>query len=306
MIPTYQDCMRPTLEAALNGKRHISAVVEELADHFQLTEDERAQVLPSGKQTIIRNRVHWARSYLKQAGLVRNPQRGWYELTETGRQVALDRDQQVNSDFLRNFDQFNDFLQRSKGDVGDDPVPAAPAPQSQTTPDEDILQAYKLLNDTLAANLLEQVRDASPAFFEDLLVDLLLQMGYGGSSEEAGRALGRSGDNGIDGVIDQDPLGVDQIYIQAKRYADGNTVGSGDIRDFFGALNIRRATKGIFFTTSAFTASARETADALGTRIILIDGTQLARLMIRYNVGCRDRTVLHVKQIDESYFDDAG
>jgi len=148
------------------------------------------------------------------------------------------------------------------------------------------------------------VRSASPAFFESLIVELLIAMGYGGSTEDAGRALGQSGDNGVDGVIDQDPLGVDQIYLQAKRYGANNLVGPGDIRDFYGALSIHRATKGIFVTTSGFTSSAIQTAASLGSRIVLIDGPELAKLMIRYNIGCRDKDVLHIKQIDEAYFEE--
>ncbi|NIY97755.1 restriction endonuclease [Salipiger sp. HF18] len=305
MIPNYQTLMRPVLEAALEGERKISDVVEELAVSFGLTDEERAELLPSGTQTTIANRVHWARSYLKQAGLVRNPRRSWYELTDLGRSVASDPTACVDTAYLQQFEQFRAFQTRSKTNVKDT-AEQDDAGNDQTTPDESIQLAYKRLNETLAANLLDQVRAASPAFFEILLIELLIRMGYGGSSENAGRALGRSGDNGIDGVIDQDPLGVDQIYIQAKRYAETNTVGAGDIRDFFGALNIRRATKGIFFTTSSFSPSARDTALALGTRIILIDGPQLARLMIRYNVGCRDRDVLHIKQIDEAYFDEGA
>jgi len=174
------------------------------------------------------------------------------------------------------------------------------------TPDENLQSAHKKLEAALAANLLDYVRSASPIFFENLIVDLLIAMGYGGTSEDAGRALGQSGDNGVDGVIDQDPLGVDQIYLQAKRYGPANSVGPGDIRDFYGALSIKKATKGIFVTTSHFTGSAEQTAKDLGSRIVLIDGPQLAKLMIKYNIGCRDKDVLHIKQIDEGYFDEAA
>jgi restriction system protein len=170
------------------------------------------------------------------------------------------------------------------------------------TPDESLQEAHAKLNAALAANLLEAVQSGSPAFFEQLIVDLLLAMDYGGASADAGRALGQSGDNGIDGVIDQDPLGVDQIYLQAKRYKDGNLVGAGAIRDFFGALSLKKASKGIFVTTSSFSPSARNTARDLGARIVLIDGGQLARLMIRYNIGCRDKDVLRIKAVDEGYF----
>ena len=300
MIPDYQELMRPVLEAAEAEPRKISDVVEELSVSFQLSEEERAELLPSGKQTRIANRVHWARSYLKQAGLVSNPRRGWYELTEQGRS-ALSDTSEINSKYLEQFDEFQDFKSRTRGgDTGEEHL----APDDSETPDESIQAAHKRLNAALAANLLDYVRSASPAFFESLIVELLIAMGYGGSTEDAGRALGQSGDNGVDGVIDQDPLGVDQIYLQAKRYGANNLVGPGDIRDFYGALSIHRATKGIFVTTSGFTSSGIQTAASLGSRIVLIDGPELAKLMIRYNIGCRDKDVLHIKQIDEAYFEE--
>ncbi|KUF10147.1 restriction endonuclease [Pseudoponticoccus marisrubri] len=306
MIPDYQTLMRPVLESARPGPRKIGDVVDEITDRLGLDAEDRQRRLPSGKQTVIANRVHWARTYLKQAGLVRNTKRGWFELTELGRQ-ALESDARIDTAYLSQFDAFNAFKTRSRSDTVDGTPPegpAAPEADSDDTPDESLLAAHARLEETLSAALLENVRQASPAFFEQLIVDLLLAMGYGGSTEDAGRALGRTGDNGVDGVIDQDPLGVDQIYLQAKRYGPGNAVGAGEIRDFFGALNIRKATKGIFVTTSDFTAWARQTTRDLGSRIVLIDGAQLARLMIAHDVGCRDRTVLHIKQIDEAYFDE--
>ena len=305
MIPDYQSLMRPVLECAKGEPRKISDVVEEISDRLGLTEEERQQLLPSGKQSTIANRIHWARSYMKQAGLVRNIKRGWFELTERGRSVLDDPTIQLDSKYLEQFDEFQEFKSRGKAndeETTDGPETVAPA----NTPDENLQAAHKKLETALAANLLDFVRTASPLFFEILIVDLLIAMGYGGTSQDAGRALGQSGDNGVDGVIDQDPLGVDQIYLQAKRYAAGNSVGSGDIRDFYGALSIKKATKGIFVTTSHFTNSAEQTARDLGSRIVLIDGPQLAKLMIKYNIGCRDKDVLHIKQIDENYFDEAA
>lgn len=301
MIPDYQSLMKPVLKCAQSGPRKISDVVEEISDDLGLTEEERAQMLPSGRQTTIANRVHWARSYLKQAGLVRNIKRGWYELADRGSEVLDDPNIELNTKFLERFDEFQEFKSRGREETDitqsdDDAVSA--------TPDESIQAAHSRLNAALAANLLDFVRNASPAFFETLIVNLLLAMGYGGTSKDAGRALGQSGDGGVDGVIDQDPLGVDQIYLQAKRYGASNSVGPGEIRDFYGALSIKKATKGIFVTTSSFTGSAVQTARDLGSRIVLIDGPQLAKLMIRYNIGCRDKEVIHLKQIDESYFDE--
>lgn len=303
VIPDYQSLMRPVLEAAKAEPRKISDVVEEIADRLDLTEEERQQRLPSGQQTTIANRVHWARSYLKQAGLVRNTKRGWFELTDRGRSVLDDPTITVNTKYLEQFDEFQEFRTRGKDDRGEAVTVVDPDPDDGT-PDESLQAAHRRLEAALAVNLLDYVRSASPAFFEYLIVDLLVAMGYGGTSEDAGRALGQSGDNGVDGVIDQDPLGVDQIYLQAKRYGPGNSVGPGEIRDFYGALSINKATKGIFVTTSHFTGSAEQTARDLGSRIVLIDGPQLAKLMVKYNVGCRDKDVLRIKQIDESYFDE--
>ena len=175
---------------------------------------------------------------------------------------------------------------------------------SDATPDEELRLAHGKINDALALELLDKVREASPAFFEDLIVKLLISMGYGGAAEDAGRSIGRSGDDGVDGVIDQDPLGVDQIYIQAKRYADGNTVGAGAIRDFYGALSLTTAQKGIFVATSGFSSSAKSTATGLGTRIVLIDGPYLSRLMVRYGIGCRVEDVMEIKKIDDDFFPD--
>jgi restriction system protein len=304
MIPDYQSLMRPVLECARNGPRKISDVVEEISGNLALSVEERQQMLPSGKQTTIANRIHWARSYMKQAGLVRNIRRGWFELTDRGRSVLDDPTISVNSKYLEQFDEFQEF--KSRGKENDEKISVREDTETAAnTPDENLQAAHKRLEAALAANLIDYVRSASPMFFELLIVELLIAMGYGGTSEDAGRALGQSGDNGVDGVIDQDPLGVDQIYLQAKRHGAGNSVGSGDIRDFYGALSIKRATKGIFVTTSHFTSSAEQAAKDLGSRIVLIDGPQLAKLMIKYNVGCRDKDVLHIKQIDEGYFEEA-
>lgn len=303
MIPDYQSLMRPVLECAKNGPRKVSEVIEEISDKLGLTEEERRQMLPSGKQTVITNRVHWARTYLKQAGLVSNPKRGWYELTDRGREVTEEPSAQVNTKYLERFQEFQEFKSRTKETDNDNATEPSEMDEG-TTPDENLQAAHKRLNAALAASLLDSVRKASPAFFERLIVELLLAMGYGGSSDDAGRALGQTGDNGVDGVIDQDPLGVDQIYLQAKRYAAGNTVGGSEIRDFFGALSLRKATKGIFVTTSSFSPAATQTADNLGSRIVLIDGAQLAKLMIQYDIGCRDKDVLHIKELDEAFFEE--
>lgn len=301
-IPTYQKLMRPVLSAAKDGPRKISEVVEEISDNLGLSDDDRSALLPSGKQTVIANRVHWARSYLKQAGLVRNTQRGWFTLTEKGQTALADTSSQIDTKYLERFEEFQEFRQRSGKST--DTLAPNDSEDVVETPDEQIEVAYGRWNTTLASNLLQATQDASPTFFENLIVELLIAMGYGGTSENAGRALGQTGDNGVDGVIDQDPLGVDQIYIQAKRYASHNSVSSGDIRDFFGALSIHKASKGIFVTTSYFTPSAIETAKALGSRIVLLDGARLSKLMISYGVGCREKSVIRLMELDETFFEE--
>jgi restriction system protein len=304
-LPTYQQLMRAVLASAEQEPRKISDVVEEISDELKLTVEQREKLLPSGKQTVIANRVHWARSYLKQAGLVRNTQRGWFEITEAGRIALKDRDASIDTRYLEQFDEFQQFRQRSgKADEPTDQQEEEIAQDADETPDEQIEIALKRWNKTLSVSLLKATREASPAFFEQLIVELLLSMGYGGTAENAGRAIGKTGDNGVDGVINQDPLGVDQIYIQAKRYAAENVVGPGDIRDFFGALSIHKAQKGIFVTTSRFTQAAMQTAQALGSRIVLIDGERLASLMISYGVGCREKSAVRLMELDEGFFDE--
>jgi len=310
MIPDYQSLMRPVLTCAATSETRIGDVVELLADKLALTTEERAQLLPSGKQTRFANRVNWAKAYLAKAGLVENTRRGYFRITPRGQAALADAATTINNAYLDQFKEFQDF--KAKVNEADGATAAtspaqasAPfsAPAGTETPDEALRKAHSAITGALAADLLDRVRKATPAFFEKLIVELLLAMGYGGTSEEAGRALGQSGDDGVDGVIDQDPLGVDQIFVQAKRYAEGNNIGAGAIRDFYGALSLKKAHKGIFVTTSAFSQPAVDTARGLGSRIVLIDGLQLSRLMIRYNVGCRDEDVLHLKKMDEDFFE---
>jgi restriction system protein len=293
--------MKPVLEASQDGEVRISDVVDKLADDFNLTEEERETLLPSGKQTTFSNRVHWAKTYLVKAGLVDVTKRAHFIISDRGRQVLANDNVVINNNFLKQFDEFQEFRSRSGSDETEVDTEES---TSSVTPDEALRVAYKKINASLSSEILMKVRKVTPLFFEQLIVDLLLAMGYGGTHEDAGRALGKTGDNGVDGVIDQDPLGVDQIYVQAKRYAEGNSIGSGDIRDFFGALNLKKAQKGIFITTSDFTSSAVQTAGDLGSRIVLINGTELARLMIRYNIGARDEQVLYIRKIDEDYFEE--
>lgn len=303
MIPTKQALLRPVLESARDGEVRVSDLVEPLADQFELSADERTETIPSGKQTRMATRVHWAKFDLKLAGLLKSTKRAHVAITDRGRAVLADPGAEINHRFLQQFEDYRLATGRKSHTNADDKATQLLS-EGETTPEEILLEAHNQINDALAADLLNRVREAPAAFFEKLIVKLLLAMGYGGTSEDAGRALGRSGDDGIDGVIDQDPLGVDQIYLQAKRYASGNTVAPSAIRDFFGALSLRKAQKGIFVTTSSFSKSANRTAIDLGSRIVLIDGHQLAHLMIRYNIGCRDEDILHLKRVDEDFFEE--
>jgi restriction system protein len=306
-IPDFQTLMLPVLKtAAGGGEVRIGDVVDQLADAFALTDEERAHLLPSGRQTTFANRVHWAKSYLTKAGLVDLTRRAHFRITSVGRDVLKSPPERVTIRFLEQFPSFKSFRDGEAGtaEAADIAEVVLPVAESPLTPDEVMRQAHVRIEASLAEEILQRVRSGTPAFFEKTVVRLLVTMGYGGSVTNLDKALvGKSGDDGMDGVIDQDPLGLDRVYVQAKRYADGNTVGAGAIRDFFGSLNLFKATKGLFVTTSTFTTSARETADRLGTRIVLIDGIQLAKLMIRHEVGCRIEETLHIKRVDEDFFE---
>lgn len=299
MVPDFQTLMRPVLNQGSEGEVAISDVVETLADEFNLSESERNELLPSGKQTRFANRVHWAKSYLKQAGLVENTKRGHYRITEIGKS-ALESGEEINRDYLEQYEAYQDFKSRTNQTAVSSED--TKLPNTNDTPDEILRAAHNQIKNALLLDLLERMRDSSPAFFEQIIVDLLIAMGYG-TSKLSGRLLGRSGDDGVDGVINQDPLGVDQVYVQAKRYAETNKIGAGAIRDFYGALGLKDVTKGIFVTTSAFSESAVQTAEKLGARIVLIDGVRLAELMVEHRVGCRIEQTYPVYGIDENYFE---
>lgn len=292
--------MKSVLQVSSNGEISVSDVVARLAEEFGLSDAEKSELLPSGRQTTFANRVHWAKSYLKQAGLVEYTRRGHFRITDLGRE-ALRSGGEINTAYLRRFESFLQFQMRTKENETEDSR-ASSSLDLVSTPDEIIRRAHEDINEALTAELIDRVLNSSPSFFETLIVDLFVAMGYGGTSDNPGKALGKSGDDGIDGVIDQDPLGVDQIYLQAKKYKTGNNICPGAIREFFGSLSLKRASKGIFVTTSTFSPAALQTARNLGSRLVLIDGSQLAKLMIRYNIGCRDEQVLRIKKIDEDYF----
>jgi len=302
-IPDYQFLMLPVLLASSEGEVRIGAVVERLAAQLGLSPEERSELLPSGKQTVFSNRVQWAKSYLNKAALIEITRRGHFQITDRGRQLIARNPVQIDNKLLMQFEEFRRFRDRSAqsgGEQADSPLATL---EDQQTPDELMRTAHEQIDTALAQDLLERIHEAPPDFFERLIVTLLLNMGYGGSRENAGRILGQSGDGGVDGVVDQDALGLDRLYIQAKRYKSGNNIGAGAIRDFFGSLDRHKAAKGLFVTTSDFSPAAKETAELLSKRIVLIDGEKLARLMIRHNVGCRIVETLYVKRIDEDFFD---
>lgn len=306
MTPYFQTLMLHVLEAVSAGEAKIGDVVEQLAVKLALTPEDKTALLPSGKQTVFTNRTSWATTYLTKAGLLERTGRGRYRITEQGKRVLAQSPPKIDLEFLKQFPSFREFQNRSR----------TPTEQSSTSetkrvatepaalaPDEAMRSAQQQLEEALGSDLLERMIAAPPDFFERAVVRLLAAMGYGGSVAEAARALGRSGDGGVDGVIDQDALGLDRVYVQAKRYALNNPVGPGAVRDFFGSLDRFKATKGLFVTTSSFTQSARDTSEYLSKRIVLIDGALLAKLMIRYEVGCRVEETLFIKRLDEEFFE---
>lgn len=298
-IPDFQSLMLPVLEESARGEVRIGETIERLANRFALSAEQRAELLPSKRQTTFANRVHWAKSYLGKAGLIRLTKRAHFEITPLGKQVLADPPPRIDIPYLRRFPDFLAFRDVSPmSDSGDDGVQ-----HSDLTPDEQMRQARDRIEADLAQDILTKIGNAPPEFFEKVVVKLLTAMGYGGSVSDAGRALGRSGDGGVDGVIDEDALGLDRIYVQAKRYRDDNPVGPGAVRDFFGALDQFKANKGLFVTTSKFTPSAVSTAAGLSKRIVLIDGQMLGKLMIRYEVGCRIEEKLFIKSLDEEFFE---
>lgn len=303
-IPDYQSLMLPVLAASSKGEVRIGPVVDDLANQLGLSQEDRSELLPSGQQTVFSNRVHWAKAYLAKAQLVAITRRGYFRITPRGQSILEASPKRIDNKILMQFEEFRQFRDRSSGSMETTGTTSTPPLEDQKqTPDETIRLAHRQIETSLVHDLLERIQEAPPDFFERLMVNLLLSMGYGGSTENAGRTIGRSGDDGVDGVIDQDSLGLDRVYIQAKRYATGNNIGPGAIRDFFGSLDRHKATKGLFVTTSTFSAAAKETAEHLSKRIVLVDGVQLARLMIRHNVGCRIEETLHIKKIDEEFFE---
>ena len=300
-VPDYQTLMRPVLALAAEGDLSVGEATDILADRLGLSAADRAATVPSGRGSLLRTRLHWAKTYLAKAGLVDTPKRGVIRITRRGTEMLKSHADRIDNSVLRQFPEFCSFVDATRAPP--QLATARPDGPAEETPLEIMRAAHRQIEAALAQDLLARIASAPPSFFERLIVHLLERMGYGGATADAGRVLGKSGDDGVDGVIDQDALGLDRVYVQAKRYAPGNTIGAGPVRDFFGSLDRHKAAKGLFVTTSAFSPQARETAEYLSKRIVLIDGERLTQLMIRYDVGCRVEVVLQIRRLDEDFFD---
>lgn len=296
-IPDYQSIMLPLLRYSEDQKEHsLREAIEILADKFHLSEEERKELLASG-QAIFGNRVGWARTYLKKAGLLENTKRGFFKVTVRGLNALKQKPKEINVKFLDQFPEFVEFrTTKEKAVESSESVNSV----FEKTPEETLESAYQRMRQDLASELLQSIKSCSPSFFERLVIDLLVRMGYGGTRKDAGAAIGKSGDGGIDGIIKEDRLGLDAIYIQAKRWE--NPVGRPEIQKFAGALQGQRAKKGVFLTTSAFSADAHDYVSRIESKIVLIDGNLLANLMIDHNVGVSSIAAYELKRVDTDYF----
>ena len=273
--------------------------VGSLASTFKLTDKERTELLPSGGTFKFSSRVSWAATYLKKAGLLEAPRRGYLRITKRGLEALMKKPKRIDGALLSQYEEFRQFQGKKKEkrdksvDTGDD----------SETPIESIDAQYRKLRESLASEILDKVKGCSPQFFERLVITLLVRMGYGGSLKDAGQAIGRSGDGGIDGVIKEDLLGLDNIYVQAKRWTD-KSIGSPDIDQFAGALSKKKANKGIFITTSSFSRDALASVKEYGAKIVLIDGVQVAQFMIDYGVGVALDQIYELKKLDSDFFEE--
>jgi len=299
MLPLLQFAERKESETS------TSEAVETLAKEFSLTEDDLAEMLPSGIQSTFVNRVGWASTYMKKAGLLEATRRGFYQITDRGKELLKRQPKTIDVRLLKQYPEFLEFQQLKGTRSGGKVVESKGISEVSTaTPSEALESAYENLRDELADELLGKLKKTTPSFFERVVVELLVKMGYGGSRVDAGKAIGRSGDGGIDGIIKEDKLGLDVVYIQAKRW-DNNPVGRPDVMQFAGALQAQRANKGIFITTSRFTDDARSYVSQIGSKIVLIDGEQLTSLMIEHDVGVSTVSLYPVKKVDSDYFEES-
>jgi restriction system protein len=299
-VPDFQSITLPVLQLAAHGEVHTRDAIEKLADQFELTAEEREELLPSGQQTRFSNRVYWAIVYLQRGGLIERRARGVYAITDLGHKVLAAPPERIDRRFLSQFAGVQEFERKKPKD--DSEIPSSLSISPAGTPEERIETAIDELDEALRGSLLDRILTMTPAGFEKLIVDLMLGMGYGAGG--SGRHLGRTADGGVDGIINEDVLGLDVIYLQAKRYAPGNTIGVEKIREFAGALDEKGATKGVFVTTSQFAAPARQYAERSPKRLILIDGDELTSHLVRYGVAVRTYQTLELKKLDIDYFED--
>lgn len=293
--------MLPLLKVISDGKEYkFSDVVEALAIQFKLTEEERKGLLPSGRAFLFSNRVGWARTYLKKAGLLNSPRRGFMSISERGKQTLKKNLSEITVQYLSQFEEFIQF-KLSKDESTQDSTIEIEESKKQT-PEESIEYGYRSIRKSIEQEIILKLKSISPSFFEKIVVELLVNMGYGGSIQDAGQAIGKSGDEGIDGIIKEDKLGLDVIYIQAKRWE--NVVGRPEVQKFVGALAGQRAKKGVFITTSHFTKEATDYATQMDTKIVLIGGEKLSQLMIDHNLGVSVQNTYEIKKIDSDYFEE--
>lgn len=306
-VPDYETLMLPVLRLFGAGAKNVAECVPRIRDEFGISDEESQELIPSGRITVLQSRTHWARTYLSKAGLLYSPSRNLHVITDKGRSLLERNPARIDNALLGEFDGFSDWVERSKsGDSSTRSVEknAVPTVDESQTPDDAMSAASAILNAALVDDLGGAIRSITPQRFERLILDLLIAMGYGGGDIENGRMTKASGDGGIDGIINEDALGLDAVYVQAKRYAPDNTVGRPDIQRFIGSLTGEGATKGVFVTTSSFSREAREYVGRIQQRVVLIDGVALAQLMVKHGVGVRERTRYVIKDIDQDYFAD--
>ncbi|HEX3664969.1 MAG TPA: restriction endonuclease [Rhizomicrobium sp.] len=304
-VPDYQTFMRPLLSYGADGvEKSIRDAISVLSEEFKLTPEERAQTIPSGTETLVSNRIHWARTYLGKAGALVRTSRAHFLVTARGMSLLKQYPDRIDVKILRQFPEFQKF-QAPKARSTEPSLSGAPEStvSQSATPDERIDAAIAEIQSRLQSDLLDRITEQSPAFFEGLVIDLIVAMGYGGSKENVVQRIGRSGDEGIDGIVNEDPLGLDVVYVQAKKYDPKTTISREKLQAFSGALVGKNASKGIFVATCSFSKHAEEYAERVPQRIILIDGEELVRLLIRYGVGVRLEREIQIKRIDLDYFE---
>ena len=303
-IPDFQSLMLPALKSLSDSaEKPISEIRNHIAEAQGIKPEEMRELLPNSRQSVFVNRVSWALIYLGRAGLSERVRRGVWRLTEEGERLLANSPSSIDMNYLRNYPAYVAWRIGKNTPPSSEDAALTPPDDSADTPEEELERVVQQLRDELEADVLDRVREAPPAFLEQVVVDLLIAMGYGKGDAAMGRVTGRSGDGGIDGKIREDALGLDEIYVQAKKYADGNTVGEGEVRNFAGAIDAAGTTKGVFVTTSGFTSAAKNYVARSPKRIVLIDGEELARLMVVHSIGVRTRIHHEIKRIDEDYFD---